>query len=351
MKSRKTARLAVFTVLALSVTTWGAASSVAADPGPAPSVPSATSGKLDGRAHSASGRDRTRAFPSSQQPAPTGRQAYFVQLKGRGAADLTDKVGGGQRGMATAKQRRTQVRQIASGVLGAARRADKDASALYTVSNAIPGTALQLDAAGLKAVSANPNVAKVTRLVPKTAELSSVDSLVKAVNVWRFSGNVGKGVTIGIIDTGVDYTHADFGGKGTIAAYDAAHADETSPTWYQNLPKRAKAKFAGGYDFAGDDYDAEGDLGTPIPSPDNNPLDCNGHGSHVAGIAAGYGVAHGKPVKNKKYSKLRNKKLEEARHRPRHGAAGEDLRAPRLRLRGFDEPRHRRDGPRAGPQR
>jgi len=31
-----------------------------------------------------------------------------------------------------------------------------------------------------------------------------------------------------------------------------------------------------------------------IPHPDPNPLDCNGHGSHVAGTAAGFGVdAHG----------------------------------------------------------
>ncbi|MCB8799056.1 S8 family serine peptidase, partial [Escherichia coli] len=30
----------------------------------------------------------------------------------------------------------------------------------------------------------------------------------------------------------------------------------------------------------------------PVPTPDNNPLDCAsaGHGSHVAGTAAGYGV-------------------------------------------------------------
>ena len=30
--------------------------------------------------------------------------------------------------------------------------------------------------------------------------------------------------------------------------------------------------------------------GPRIPAPDPDPLDCNGHGSHVAGTAAGFGV-------------------------------------------------------------
>ena len=41
----------------------------------------------------------------------------------------------------------------------------------------------------------------------------------------------------------------------------------------------------GGYDLVGDDY-----TGDNVPVPDPWPLDCQGHGSHVAGSAAGYGV-------------------------------------------------------------
>ena len=41
----------------------------------------------------------------------------------------------------------------------------------------------------------------------------------------------------------------------------------------------------GGTDFAGDAYS-----GGNVPVPDVNPMDCNGHGSHVSGTAAGYGV-------------------------------------------------------------
>src|SRR5262249_51940035 len=51
-------------------------------------------------------------------------------------------------------------------------------------------------------------------------------------------------------------------------------------------------KVKGGTDLVGDDYDADPNNPTyqPVPHPDPNPLDCNGHGSHVAGTAAGFGV-------------------------------------------------------------
>jgi subtilisin family serine protease len=40
----------------------------------------------------------------------------------------------------------------------------------------------------------------------------------------------------------------------------------------------------GGYDFAGDDYTGRND-----PVPDSDPMDCAGHGTHVAGIVGASG--------------------------------------------------------------
>ena len=57
------------------------------------------------------------------------------------------------------------------------------------------------------------------RITPKAPSNSSSVPLIGAPEVWKGRGETGQGVRVGIIDTGIDYTHADFGGPGTGAAY------------------------------------------------------------------------------------------------------------------------------------
>lgn len=68
----------------------------------------------------------------------------------------------------------------------------------------------------------------------------------------------GKGVNVGVIDTGVDYKHPDLGSSRDGQTYNS--------------------KVVGGYDFV---------------NMDSDPMDDNGHGTHVASIIAGNGALKG----------------------------------------------------------
>ena len=139
----------------------------------------------------------------------------------------------------------------------------------------------------IEQLAALPGVLAVRPVFPMERNNVRGVSLIGAPAVWQSLGLHGEGVKVAIIDTGIDYTHANFGGPGTAAAYDAAHAAETAPANPSYFGPNAP-RIKGGIDLVGDDYNAN--VAGSIPKPDPNPLDCNGHGSHVAGSAAGSGV-------------------------------------------------------------
>ncbi|KAG6095501.1 hypothetical protein E4U30_002411 [Claviceps sp. LM220 group G6] len=78
------------------------------------------------------------------------------------------------------------------------------------------------------------------------------------VDKLRAKGITGQGIKVAVVDTGIDYLHPDLGGcygKGCLVSF--------------------------GHDLVGDAYN-----GTNTPVPDEDPMDCAGHGTHVAGIVA-----------------------------------------------------------------
>ncbi|KAF9352733.1 hypothetical protein BGX26_009482 [Mortierella sp. AD094] len=92
---------------------------------------------------------------------------------------------------------------------------------------------------------------------PTHPQLTSAHNMTGVDYVQKTFKYTGKGIKVGIIDSGIDYTHPALGGcfgKGCRVRY--------------------------GWDFVGDDYDK-----TKVAKQDSDPRDtCNGHGTHVAGI-------------------------------------------------------------------
>ncbi|KAH7249731.1 peptidase S8/S53 domain-containing protein [Fusarium redolens] len=82
------------------------------------------------------------------------------------------------------------------------------------------------------------------------------------VDKLHAAGIRGKGSTVAIIDTGIDYTHKALGGC---------------------FGPGCKVK--GGYDLVGADWETHNERKHP-KQPDNDPMDYQGHGTHVAGIIA-----------------------------------------------------------------
>ncbi len=106
-----------------------------------------------------------------------------------------------------------------------------------------------------------------------------------ATKVWDRLGVRGQGMRVAVVDSGIDYTHADFGGPGTVAAY-----ERNDPNFVERGTFPTD-KVIGGFDFVGSNYDVlDEETSNDIPRPDLDPLDRDGHGTHVAGTCCGSGV-------------------------------------------------------------
>jgi subtilisin len=130
--------------------------------------------------------------------------------------------------------------------------------------NLVPAVAAQIPAAALDGLQRHPHVT----VIEPDGQFHAVSTATELNNTWGIkhigAGTlhaladpvVGKDIKVGILDSGINYNHPDLA-----------------------------ANYAGGYDFV---------------NSDNNPMDDNGHGTHVAGTVAavrnGAGVVGAAPA-------------------------------------------------------
>ena len=96
--------------------------------------------------------------------------------------------------------------------------------------SALNGIKVQIPASKLSQLSSLPGVTALLPVHNDVPDNATSVPYIGAPTVWDAPTNFrGEGIKIGVIDTGIDYTHANFGGPGTVAAFDAADATDTAP--------------------------------------------------------------------------------------------------------------------------
>lgn len=131
----------------------------------------------------------------------------------------------------------------------------------------IPGFAGRLSATGLAKLQADPLVARVDLDVPGQAHLAQSVPMIRA-NVVQAQGYTGQGVTVAVLDSGVNRSHPDLAG---------AVVDE-----------QCYCEDASGFGCCPDGWSSQSGTGAA--------RDDNGHGTNVAGIIASRGTTVPKGV-------------------------------------------------------
>ena len=222
---------------------------------------------------------------------PTGR--YFVRLeepavvehlRGRGGLDphAPLDLNGSNAAMheARLRQQQSQTLQSVSATLG------RSIVPRMSFTKALNGFSIEISDAEAERIAALPGVARVQPVLAQPLDTDVGPGLIGAPAIWDGSATgtatLGEGVTVGIIDTGINSNHPSFAattgafthtnplGTGTFLGYCATNAGFCND------------KLIGAYDFVFDLVDGEADV-TEEASPEDN----NSHGSHTASTVAG----------------------------------------------------------------
>ncbi|MGK2850638.1 MAG: S8 family serine peptidase [Candidatus Limnocylindrales bacterium] len=224
----------------------------------------------------------------------TGPQDVVIRLKTAPTARI--KGAAGQRAQAT------KVKTQQQGFEARAKKIDRSFTVLARTTVSLNAVVARVNGKQLAKLATDPSVASIRKVRDYQLDLSETVPYIGGTAVQGL-GVTGEGITVAVLDSGIDYTHKDLGGPGTLLAYKNAYGVKTKDTKNTKINDAYKgkklfptAKVIGGYDFVGESW-PDGAL-----APDPDPIDCGGpvviggcdggHGTHVADIIAGtLGVA------------------------------------------------------------
>lgn len=192
-------------------------------------------------------------------PANHPRTPVIVELKGEAAIAAVPGAPRNARASAV-KAERVKLATKQRTFLASARESGVTPTSVRRFELLLNAVAMTVDARDVAKLRRMPGVKSVSPAGISRAMDTDANDVVGNPAVWAQEDPsgikaTGEGVTVAVIDTGVDYTHPDLGG-----GFGAGH------------------KVVGGWDFVNNDAD---------------PMDDNSHGTHVAGIVAGKPAAAG----------------------------------------------------------
>ncbi len=184
---------------------------------------------------------------------------WLVKLN---APALSEVAVNGQLSNTASIKANTSIAQAQQSVINDIDTMSGSISVVAKTKNLISGIIIQGDIQSLQTLRANPSVSDILPIYDYELHVDESAKYMKGTALVEAGIATGKGIRVAVLDTGIDYTHAAFGGEGTPEAYAAATADATdTPVW-------PRGQIIGGYDFINSDPD-------PIDVTTN-------HGTHVS---------------------------------------------------------------------
>lgn len=169
------------------------------------------------------------------------------------------------------------VQEQQSAVVAQLQQLDSSAKVLGTTQVALNAVLANATPVTLAELAKNPAVVAIRPVKNYEKDLSETVPYIGASIVRKFGFN-GAGVSVAVLDSGIDYTHAKLGGTGNVFEFESNDPTIIEPGTFPT------AKVVGGYDFTGSVWPN----GPEAPDPD--PIDDGpegGHGTHVADIIGG----------------------------------------------------------------